>query len=132
MLAAVVFTSGSALPLDLAAADPVDRRDPGRPGSSPDAVLIDLCEAHPALIEALNSDDRDCDDSNPHWLAYEASRDAIGEAKPQTLAGLRAKALVAKLEARNPDGSETPESTMGGTWAWDLLHDILRLTGGAA
>ena len=45
---------------------------------------------------------------------------------------MRAKALVAKLEARNLDGSETPESTMGGTWAWDLLHGILRLSGDEA
>lgn len=45
---------------------------------------------------------------------------------------MRAKALVAKLEAAMPDGSEMPNGTVGGDWAWDLLHDILHLTGGEA
>ncbi|MBL6082592.1 hypothetical protein JMJ56_32010 [Belnapia sp. T18] len=98
----------------------------------PDAALIALCQAHPALVDALNSDDRDCDDSNPHWVAYEASGKAISAARPQTLAGMRAKALAAKAEALMPDGSESYDGTTAGVWASDLLHDVLRLTGGAA
>ena len=132
MLANAILPAATAVPFTLVAVDPLGRRGHGRPGPSPDADLIALCERHLALIEALHSDDRDCDDSYPHWLAYEASRDAIGEAEPQTLAGMRAKALVAKLEATMPDGSEMPNGTVGGDWAWDLLHDILRLSGGEA
>lgn len=60
------------------------------------------------------------------------SRDAIHAAQPVTMAGMRAKALVAKAEARKPDGSEDPCSTPAEHWAWDLVNDLLRLTGGAA
>jgi hypothetical protein len=94
----------------------------------PDAALIALGQADPGLVDALNSDDRDCDASNPRWVAYEASRNAISTARPQTLAGMRAKALAAKAEALMPDGSESCDGTTAGVWASDLL----RLTGGAA
>ena len=131
LLAHAVLPAAMATPFTLAAADAVDGRDPGRSGLSTDADLIALCEAHPARLAAFLADDRDPDD-NPFYAAYQASQDAIGEAEPQTLEGLRAKALVAKLEATMPDGSEMPNGTVGGDWAWDLLHDILRLSGGEA
>ena len=131
MLSTAILTGAVALPLDLAAAEVGGRRDPGRPGPSPDADLIALCEAYPACLATFLADDRDPDD-NPFYAAYQASQDAIGEAEPQTLEGMRAKALVAKLEAAMPDGSEMHNGTFGGDWAWDLLHDILRLTGGEA
>jgi hypothetical protein len=103
---------------------------PPQPTGS-DADLIALCAAHPALIHAVNASPNDCD-TCPAWQAYEVSRDTIGDAKPQTLAGMRAKALAAKVEALNPDGSEQPCSTMAETWSWDLVNDLLRLTGGVA
>ena len=132
MLATAILAGAPTLPLDLAAADPLGGRDWTRPGPSPDADLIALCEAHPALIGATNEDDGDLDDSNPVWAAYYASRDAISAAKPQTLDGMRAKALVAKLEARAPDGSDMHEGTAAGILAWELLNDLLLLTGGEA
>ena len=99
---------------------------------SPDAELIALCARHPALIAAFNTGNSDGSDNDPLWIAYAASRDAISDAQPQTLAGMRAKALVAKVEARNPDGAEEPSSTPAEHWSWDLVNDLLRLTGGAA
>ena len=99
---------------------------------SPDAELIALCAQHPALIAAFNTSDGDGSDSDPTWAAYAASRDAISDAVPQTFAGMRAKALVAKAEALSPDGTEHPSSTMAQPWSWDLVNDLLRLTGGAA
>jgi hypothetical protein len=95
----------------------------------PDAELIATCERHSALTDAANAEEIE---DGPAWLAYSASRDAISEAQPQTLAGMRAKALAAKSDARTPDGSENPDGTMAETWAWDLVNDLLRLTGGPA
>jgi hypothetical protein len=97
----------------------------------PDADLIALCAAHPALIDAVNASLIDLD-TCPAWHAYEVSRDAIHAARPVTLEGMRAKALAAKAEARDPDGSEEPDSCPAETWAWDLVNDLLRLTGGVA
>jgi hypothetical protein len=99
--------------------------------ANPDAELIALCARHQALIDAVNASPDDCD-TCPAWQAYEVSRDTIGDAKPQTLAGMRAKALVAKAEALTPDGSEQPSGSMAEAWSWDLVNDLLRLTGGAA
>lgn len=130
MLTAAVFTSGSALPLDLAAADPMDRRS--APAPHPDADLIALCRQHVDNLDAVNADLGDLDDRNPIWRAYTATLDALGNAEPQTLAGMRAKALAAKAEALNTDGTETPDFCPASGFAWDLLNDLLRLTGGAA
>ena len=102
------------------------------PPSDPDAELIALCSRHPALIAAFNTSDGDGSDSDPAWAAYAASRDAIHDARPVTMAGMRAKALAAKAEARSPDGSEEYRSSAAGSWSWDLVNDLLRLTGGAA
>ena len=98
---------------------------------NPDAELIALCARHPALIDAVNASPLDFD-ACPAWQAYEVSRDAIHDACPVTLAGMRAKALAAKAEARCPDGSEEYRSSPAGSWSWDLVNDLLRLTGGAA
>ena len=98
----------------------------------PEAELIALCNRHPALIAAFNACDQDSGPDNPDWVAYEASMDAISEARPQTLAGLQAKALAAKAEALNPDGTEQPSNTIAAHWGWDIVNDMLRLTGGAA
>ena len=84
------------------------------------------------LIVAFNTGNSDGSDSDPLWIAYATSRDAIHDAQPQTLAGMRAKALVAKTEALRPDGTEDPDGTVAPHWAWDLVNDLLRLTGGAA
>ena len=97
----------------------------------PDAELIALCVRHPALIAAVNASPLDFD-ACPAWQAYEVSRDAIHDAQPQTLAGMRAKALAAKAEARRPDRTEDPDGTAAAFWSWDLVNDLLRLTGGAA
>jgi hypothetical protein len=58
--------------------------------------------------------------------------DAISNAQPSTLEGLQAKACAAKAEARTPDGSEHPDGSIAAHWSWDLVNDLLRLTGGAA
>ena len=99
---------------------------------NPDAELIALCSRHPGLIAAFNTSNGDWSDNDPAWAAYAASRDAIHDAQPQTLAGMRAKALAAKAEALRPDGTEDPDGTAAAFWSWDLVNDLLRLTGGAA
>jgi hypothetical protein len=101
----------------------------GLDDGNPDAELIAMCERHPALIDAANAETID---DGPAWQAYAASRDAISEAQPRALAGMRAKALAAKAEARMPDGSEHPAGSLAENWSWDLVNDLLRLTGGAA
>jgi hypothetical protein len=95
----------------------------------PDAELIATCERHPALLDAVNAETID---DGPACVPYDASLAAISAARPQTLAGIRAKAMAAKAEARWPDGSENPESSVAAHWSWDLMNDFLGLTGGAA
>jgi hypothetical protein len=120
--------AGAAMPPGVASA--ASLAPPLPPG--PDADLIALCAAHPALIAAFNAGDGDGSDNDPTWVAYRGSCDAIHAARPQTLAGMRAKALAAKAEARTPEGSEAPDNCPAETWSWDLVNDLLRLTGGAA
>lgn len=102
------------------------------PGAGPDTELIAICNRHPAVIAAFNACEQDSGPDNPEWVAYKASMDAISDAQPQTLAGLQAKALAAKAEAMNPDGSEHPDGSIAAHWAWDIANDMLRLTCGAA
>ena len=118
LLGAVVLPGAAAAPL---ASTP-----------NPDAELIALCSRHPGLIAAFNTSIGDWSDNDPAWAAYAASRDAIHDARPITLAGMRAKALAAKAEALRPDGTEDPDGTAAANWSWDLVNDLLRLTGGAA
>jgi hypothetical protein len=101
-----------------------------RPEPHPDAELIRICGEHRARIAAAN-DFGTGEDDCPLWLAYERSRDAITAAKPQTMAGLIAKARAAKAEATDFDGVEMSHGsgTMGEIWAWDLVNDLVRLEG---
>ncbi|MDJ0391358.1 hypothetical protein QMO56_24940 [Roseomonas sp. E05] len=103
-----------------------------RPGAAagPDAELIRLCAEHIANIEAYNVDVGDLDpEDDPLWHAYERTREAISEAQPRTIEGMLAKAQAAKAEARRPDGSEKPTDGPAAEWAWDLMHDLIRMAG---
>jgi len=126
VLATAPAAVAMAAPSTRRASTPRNRRS----GPNPDAELIRVCEAHPAILAALDEHGSGADDC-PLWLAYERSRDAIHAAVPLTLAGMVAKARAAKAEVRNPDGPEDPAGTPGATWSWDLLNDLLRLEGGA-
>lgn len=90
LLGAAVLPSVAAAPLDTSQSPSLD------------ADLIALCARHPALIAAVNASPIDFDKC-PASAPYLLSRDAIHDARPVTLEGLRAKALAAKVEARNPD-----------------------------
>ena len=96
--------------------------------TNPDADLIRICAEHRKNLLAFNADGLD-DDESPFWAPYVRAIDAIDEAKPRTLAGLRAKALAARLEA---GAAAHWQETKGGDWAWDLVQDLVRLTGGDA
>jgi hypothetical protein len=100
---------------------------PALPPANPDAELIRICDGHAALIDAVNADPADMDDSSPLWRAYTQSRHAISEAQPQTLAGMMAKARAAKVEARTPNGEEMIHGTDAEEWAMDLVNDLLRI-----
>ena len=65
-----------------------------------DADLIRICREHPAVVKAASG----TDDNDPTWDAYDASRNAITDAKPQTLAGVIAKARIAGRGAQRRDG----------------------------
>uniref|UniRef100_UPI0005C143E2 hypothetical protein n=1 Tax=Muricoccus aerilatus TaxID=452982 RepID=UPI0005C143E2 len=71
---------------------------------NPDADLIRLCDAHPTLLAELKAKGTGRDYC-PRWQAYERNRDAISAAVPMTMAGIIAKALAAKAEARDSDGT---------------------------
>ena len=125
-LAAIAANPTAALPAQPADTDALDRR----PAASPDDELIRLCLEHPTIIAAVN-DYGSSEDDCSLWQAYERSRNAINSAVPVTMAGMVAKARAAKAEARNLDGSESPNGCPAETWAWDLVNDLLRLEGGA-
>lgn len=121
-------------------ADTVARRDllkrviadlEATPDAGADAELVRLCAEHPARIAAVNAGPDENEDG-PSWAAYEASRSAIAMARPATLAGLLAKARAAKAEAASPDGIDRPDHCPAGSFAWDLVNDLLRLGEGAA
>ena len=71
-------------------------------------------------------------EDDPLWLAYEHTRNAVCDAKPQTIAGMVAIARVAKVEGTRSDGTEEPENGVSADLAWNLVNDLLRLHGEAA
>ena len=101
--------------------------------ANPDAELLATCARHIVNMQAFcaGSDMSDFE-NDPLWLAYEATRDAISNAEPKTMAGLLAIAHVAKAEASNPDGSEDHENCPASDWAWLILNVLLRQHDGAA
>ncbi len=100
-----------------------------------DAALIETCEQHIANHHAFNARGADRDipaEQDPLWLAYCQTSETLAEARPQTVAGIVAKARVAKVAATLPDGTEIPEHGNAATMAWDVLNDLLRLSGQVA
>jgi hypothetical protein len=93
-----------------------------------DADLIRICAEHAGHIAAVNEHGSGEDDC-PLWLAYARSRDAIRAAVPMTVAGMVAKARAAKAEAACKDGTERYENCPAADMAWDLVNDLLRLSG---
>ncbi len=62
--------------------------------------------------------------------AYVSATNAVKEAPAVTLAGLIAKARVAKVElATNADGSEDPPNFMGDAIGRSIIDDLLRIGG---
>lgn len=100
----------------------------------PDAELIRLCEEHVANLCAYCGSAFDGEfENDPLWHAYERTRDAMHDAKPQTIEGMLAKARATKAEALGVDGKdrEPPFHCPADHWAWDLVNDLLRLNGAA-
>ena len=121
----LAFTAGAVVARTVLPA--VTRAEP----VNPDADLIAACEQHPALLAAYNADPDEWE--GPKCAAMTRTCELIRDAKPQTMAGVVAKARAAKAEALGPSGEEQVDFTSeAGAWAWDVLNDLLRLTGGAA
>jgi hypothetical protein len=93
----------------------------------PDAKLIELVTAHAANLAAFNGHDgRDEAEHERLGQAYDRTRDALDDAKPQTLAGIIALAKAAMAErGRPPPGDEHFEAT----WAFTALGRLLRICG---
>jgi hypothetical protein len=100
--------------------------------TNPDAALIALCAQHIVNLAAFNAY-AGLDDNHDAalWAECRCTRDAITDARPQTVEGMIAKARAAKLEALNADGTEEPENGRAARWAWQILNDMLRLNEGA-
>ncbi|MEJ0047395.1 MAG: hypothetical protein WDN04_15750 [Rhodospirillales bacterium] len=102
------------------------------PGAEPpDADLIRICREHDDDRRAYDDSEGTGDDLDALWDAYECSRDVISDAKPQTLAGIVAKAAAAKADAVDADGEESWGGSMGEIWAVDIVKDLLRIAGRA-
>ena len=105
----------------------------------PDAELIVACKRHPALLAAWSRELASTNDEaiwrgeGPAGVAYDANRDLIAAARPQTMAGVLAKARAARAEGTMQDGSEEEQSftSDASAWAWDVVGDVLRLAGEA-
>ena len=105
---------------------------PPAPWVNPDADLVRLCDQHILNLHAYNTATNDLDpEDDPLWTAYERTRDAIDATQSQTLFGVLAKARAAKAEARNRDGTETPEGCPAAGWAWDIVNDLMQIVGEA-
>jgi hypothetical protein len=102
----------------------------------PDAELIALCAQHIVNMNAYNADrtpEQDVDENEALWAAYSETRDAISDAKPQTIAGMVAIAQAAMAEA-GPDNQDADDRCFHGMdehWSWNLVGDLLRLHGEA-
>ena len=98
---------------------------------NPDADLIRICAEHIANVTTYNAEGGHLESADdPLWHAYERTLEAIGDAKPATIAGIIAKAKAAKYEAQEPHGEE-PDHCDAGAWAWDIVNDLVRLNGTA-
>ncbi len=97
---------------------------------NPDADLIALCAQRAVNRRAYNTG-AGPDAEGPLWAAYEQTRDAIGNSRPQTMAGVLAKIRAAKGEAVTLKGTEDPEGTAAALWSWQIANDILTLHGAA-
>jgi hypothetical protein len=95
----------------------------------PDAALIAACEQHLLNTRAFNSHNEQGPEHERLWAAYEATRDLISDAVPLTMAGVLAKARAAAGEARGLEGQEQWGGSMGEGWAYDIVKDLLRLSG---
>jgi hypothetical protein len=97
--------------------------------ANPDAELIAACEQHPINTRAFNRYPEEGAETERLWAAYEATRDLISDAVPLTMAGVLAKARAAAGEARGLYGQEQWGGSMGEGWAYDIVKDLLRLSG---
>jgi hypothetical protein len=92
----------------------------------PDDELVRICAEHVANHADFNARAGEVPlEEDPRWNAYKRTLAVVCDAKPQTLAGLAAKARAAKAEATQPDGTVVPEEEI--TWAWDIVEDLIRL-----
>lgn len=98
---------------------------------SPDAELIRVCEALPAVLATIRAAPDDMPEDDPLWLEYDCIRDAITDMSPLTMAGVLAKARACfahdsgrVMEGEAPDG-------MAAIWAWDIVHAVTRMEGAA-
>lgn len=93
---------------------------------NPDAELIRLCHALPALKAAYEADARDGDD-NPAAAPYHAACRAISAASPVTLPGIAAKARAAVADGwGNGDAPEVFHSDAE-AWSWDVARSLARV-----
>jgi hypothetical protein len=103
---------------------------------APDAELIALCEQHIANVQAYNSDGGTGQsiggDDDPLWHACQRTEAAIDALPAQTLAGVVAKARLAKAAALAdaPDGAVEMWGGAAGSWAQDVVNDLIRITAG--
>ena len=88
--------------------------------------MIPFCEQHIRNMAAITVGE-DIRDEDPRWAAFDKTKEAISAARPRTLAGMVAKAKVAKLVAAGSNGTEDPCNTVAEDWAWDLVNDLVRL-----
>lgn len=97
------------------------------PPPNPDAVFIQACADHARNFVAVNASGVDYAVDHPAWQAYDVTSEAISNGRPQTLAGVVAKAQATKVEAATPSGDECWEDGLAAVWIVDVVRDLLRV-----
>lgn len=102
-------------------------------GAGADAGLIALCEEYKAALAAYEADGGYLvTDDDPLWEAVEAVKRRLDGMAAATLAGVVAKARVARCLARQPGGREDYCSSFTADWPGEVVRDLLALADGRA
>lgn len=101
----------------------------GAAPAGPDALLVQRCAAYLAAYRRYEAESGEDDlRDGPLWNALMEAEKGLPEMPARTMAGLRAKALVARHLAVQPDGALDFSESFTGGWPGAVITDLLRLT----
>lgn len=101
----------------------------GAAPANPDALLIQRCATYLAAYRAYEAHGSEDDERDgPLWDALMEAEKGLPEMPARTMAGLRAKALVARHLATQPSGDLDYSESFTGDWPGCIVENFLALT----